>query len=262
MSNEELVYAIQQGEQHRMGELWEQVRLFVIQQARRIPLDGRSDVELDDLIQSGYLALAESVSDYESGEYLFLTHLKYHLKTAFAEATRFRSERQQRETLAGALSLNTPLTDEVDSATMMDLIPDPLGENGLEDAEDRIYQEQLREAVAEVLSELSDEQVELLRLRYWEELSFAEMAALRGMAVNDVRRKEEHAIKRLRKPSTAIKLRHFYDFDYYSYTGLGAFQSTGASIQERYLMKQERIQEREQRRAGKGKNKGNRNPTH
>ena len=62
MSNEELVQLIRAGEAERMADLWEQVRLFVIKQARRVPLEGRADVELDDLIQSGYLAMVDAVA--------------------------------------------------------------------------------------------------------------------------------------------------------------------------------------------------------
>ena len=40
----------------------------------------------------------------------------------------------------------------------------------------------------------------------------------------------------------------FYEFDCYHGTGLGAFRSTGASIQERYMMKQDRIRERQERK--------------
>ncbi len=249
MSNEELVAVIQAGETERMGELWEQVRRFVIKQAHRVPLEGRADVELDDLLQSGYLALADSVADYTPGEYGFLTHLSYRLKTAFAEATRFRTERQQREALAGILSLDTPLSDEVNSSTMMDLIPDPAGAEAFENAEDQIYREQLRDAVAAVLADLPEGQQELLHRRYWEGATLTELAAAQGIEVERIRQKENKAIRELRKPRNASRLIHFYDFDYYSGTGMNAFRHTGQSIQERYLIREERRRELRDQRA-------------
>lgn len=245
MSNEELVAVIQAGAPERMGELWEQVRLFVIKQARRVPLEGRADVELDDLIQSGYLALAHAVADYQPGEYTFLTHLGYHLKTQFAIATRFRSERQQRETLAGALSLDAPVSSDADASTLMYYQEDPSGVAALEDVEEQIYQAQLRKAVAEVLAELPEDRRELLRLRFWEGRTLLELAEARGVAIESIRQKENKAIRELRKPKNAFRLIHFIDFDYYNGSGLGAFRSTGSSIQERYLMKQDRIRERQ-----------------
>ena len=249
MCNEEMVALIQAGRRELMADLWEQVRLFVIKQARRVPLEGRADLELDDLIQSGFLAMVDAVADYRRGMGGFLTVLNYRLKNRLAEATRFRSERQQRETLAGALSLDAAVSDEGRSATLGDFQEDPTAQDALEAVEDRIFRDQLREAVAGVLGDLPKEQRELLRLRYWEGRTLLELAEDLGVAIESVRQKENKAIRELRKPKNAVRLVHFYDFDYYGGTGLGAFRSTGASIQERYLMKQDRIRERNQRRA-------------
>lgn len=245
MSNEELVAVIQAGASERMAELWEQVRRFVVMKARHVPLEGRTDCELDDLIQSGYLALADAVASYEPGEYTFLTHLSYHLKTQFAIATRYRTERQQRETLTGALSLDAPASNDADASTLMYYQEDPSGVAALEDVEEQIYQAQLRKAVAEVLAELPEDRRELLRLRFWEGRTLLELAEARGVAIESIRQKENKAIRELRKPKNAFRLIHFIDFDYYNGSGLGAFRSTGSSIQERYLMKQDRIRERQ-----------------
>lgn len=248
MSNEDLVAMIQAGSPERMGELWEQVRRFVAMQARKVPLEGRADVELDDLIQSGYLALAHAVADYQPGEYTFLTHLGYHLKTQFAIATHFRSERQQRETLAGTLSLDAPVKDEANSSTLGDFQSDPAGVAALEAVEERIFQEQLRKVIADVLAEFPEDQQELLRLRYWEDLSLDEIGHLRRISVEAVRRQENRILRKLRQPGPIRgKLAKFYhEFDFYSGTSLSAFRSTGASVQDRYLMKQDRIRERQE----------------
>ena len=62
MSNEELAIAIQQGDQGRTLELWEQVNGLVKRKAMQImtalKLSGNPrGVEFDDLYQTGYLAL-------------------------------------------------------------------------------------------------------------------------------------------------------------------------------------------------------------
>lgn len=50
MSNEELVAAIQAGDQNRMGELWEQTERFIAWKARRVmtTLEVNSTVEVDE----------------------------------------------------------------------------------------------------------------------------------------------------------------------------------------------------------------------
>lgn len=251
MSNEEMVVLIQEGRRELMADLWEQVRLFVIKQARRIPLEGRADLELDDLIQSGYLALVDAVADYKPEMGGFLTVLNYRLKTHFAIATRFRSERQQRETLAGALSLDAAVSDEGRSATLGDFQEDPTAQDALEAVEDRIFRGQLREAVAGVLGDLPKEQRELLRLRYWEGRTLLELAEARGVAIEGVRQKEKKAIRELRKPKNAGRLAPFYDFNYYGGTSLGTFRNTGVSVQERHLFHKELMREQSQRRREK-----------
>lgn len=241
MSNEELVAAIQAGED-RMAELWDQVRGFVAERAHRImpALEGRADVEIDDLIQSGYFALVAAVAAYRPGEAEFLTYLGYHLKTAFAETTRFRSLREQRETKAAVLSLDAPLGgDEGEGLTIGDRLQDPGGEAQLEDVEDRIWLDQLQKAMVAALQELPEDQRDLLLQRYWDSKTRKDLAQILGVSIENVRQRELKALQTLRKPSTARQLRPYYDFDFYTGTGLGAFRNSGMSIQDRYLIRKE-----------------------
>lgn len=246
MSNEELVVAIQAGE-NRMDELWGQVREFIVKQAYRImpALAGRVDIELDDLIQSGYLALAAAVASYKPGGAAFLTFLQYHLKTAFAETTHFRSSRNQREAKCTPVSLDAPIGGE-DALTLGECVQDPDGETMLEDVEDQIWRAQLRTAVADAFHELPEDQQELLRLRFWDNVTLRELAEIRGISVENVRQRELKALRTLRKPNTASRLRPFYDFDFYMGTGLGTFRNSGMSIQDRYLIQKESRREQNQ----------------
>ena len=56
---------------------------------------------------------------------------------------------------------------------------------------------------------------------------------------------ENKGIRELRKSRT---LHRFLDFDMYHGTGLGAFRLSGSSIQEQYILKQERREEYERKR--------------
>ena len=88
MTNEELVFRIQQGERDLLPQLWEGVRGYVAKTARSymVIYDGRYGVEFDDLIQSGFLAMVAAVESYEPKDAKFTTWLTYHLKTAFKNA--------------------------------------------------------------------------------------------------------------------------------------------------------------------------------
>lgn len=250
MSNEELVAAIQAGED-RMGELWEQVAGLVKWKANRIisRLDGRCGVEFDDLVQAGYPALVAAVESYNPGNGAFSTWFVYYLKTAFAEAAGYRTRRRQNEPLNNSQSLDKPLGEEKDSAVFGDLIPDRKAAATMAAIEERLWREQLHEALEAALAALPEQSAEVLRLRYYQGLTLAEVGELQGIGYERVRQKENKAIRQIRKPSIACHLRPFYDFDFYCGTGLGAFQHTGMSIQERYLVIEEDRKERaEQRR--------------
>lgn len=245
MSNEELVAVIQGGED-RMGELWQQVERLVSWKANRImtALNGRGGVEFDDLYQSGYPAMVAAVDSYKPAVGKFSTWFMLHLKTAFAEATGYRSNRQQRDPIHNAVSLDTPLTDDADSGDLMDVVADPAGAGRMEAVEEVIYRQQLHDALEEALEAIPEECGTVLRQRYYEGRTLSDLAEEQGVSMEMVRKRERDALRRLRSPKTACRLRPFYDFDFYCGTGLGAFRHTGMSIQERYLAIEENRRER------------------
>ena len=65
MTNEELVALIQAGDRDRMGELWQNVERFVWQQAYRRTQQGAEGDTVEDLYQSGYLALVDAANTYD-----------------------------------------------------------------------------------------------------------------------------------------------------------------------------------------------------
>ena len=254
MSNEELVAVIQAGATERMGELWEQVAGLVKWKANHImtalELRGNScGVEFEDLYQSGYIAMVEAVNYYnpESGV-AFSTCLINRLKTVFAEATGYRTQRGRNEPLNTAFSLDKPLTDESDSSLFGDFVPDNRATATMEAIEEREYQRQLREVVAAVLADLPEQFREVIQQRIFEEMTLAQVAEIQGTTPERIRQKENKAIRELRKPRNACRLRSFYDFNSYFGTSLRAFQHSGMSVQERYLIIEEEIQEREKYR--------------
>ena len=253
MSNEELVAEVQAGATERMGELWKQVEGLIKWKANRIMtvLEGcpGRGVEFEDLYQSGYLAMVAAVNTYDpTAGGNFATWLMYHLKSTFAEATGYRTQKDRQEPLNNYLSLDTPLTDDTDSDALMDVIADPSGQNGIISAEDALYREQLRDAMEEALSAIPEQYADALRLRYYDGLSLNRAGEVRGVSGERIRSMENKGIRLLRRSQIAHYLRPFYDFDVYCGTGLCAFQRTGRSIQEHYLIREEERQKRAQER--------------
>lgn len=251
MSNEELVAEIQAGATEYLSELWEQVAGLVKWKATRVMtvLNGRGGVEIEDLYQSGYLAMVKAAETYDpAAGSAFSTWFMFHLKRAFAEATGYRTKRGQSEPLNNSISLDTPLTDDTDSNDLMDVIADPAGLQWRESLEDAMWRKQLQAVVDAALSTVPEQYREILRLRYWDDMTLEDIGNLRGLSKERVRQMENKGIRQLRQPKTASQLYPFYDFDFYSGNGLGAFRRSGMSAQERYLLIQEERKERESRR--------------
>lgn len=161
MSNEELAAAIQAGERDRIMELWEQVRRFAFQQARRWAYLGRGGVSIDDLMQCAFLALLAALEGWKPEAGAFLTWYGFRLKAAFTEATGQRTKRERLDPLDTAASIDKPLDEgEGEALTLADVIPDPQAAEALEGvgAWDTLYR---------AVDGLPEAQREAVRRRYW-----------------------------------------------------------------------------------------------
>lgn len=251
MTNEELVKEIQNGTVERMAELWEQVEGLVKWKANHVMTalqgcPGRG-VEFEDLYQSGYLALVAAVEKYDPSAGSFSTWFMYHLKKAFAETSGYRTKKSWHEPINSTLSMDKHIVDEAGSDRFGDLIPDRRAAAAMEAVEEREYRRQLKVAVSEVLADIPDESREIIRLRILGDLTLRQVAEIKGSAPERIRQKEAKAIRQLRKPQNACRLLPFYEFNAYSGTSLTAFEHTGMSIQERYLILEEKRKEWEDR---------------
>ena len=199
MTNEELAVLIQSGDKTRFLELWEQVKRFTWKQAlRRIQaLDGRRGVEVDDLVQAGFIALVDTVRCYDaSAGFSFMTLYGMMLKTAFQVTTGCRTERQRREPIDGAVSLETPLTDEENGDVLGDVIPDPAAELAFDEIAENDRLRRLHDALENALSTLPPEQADALRMKYFESRPADAKTCQKGL-------------RALRHPNTSKELKDF-----------------------------------------------------
>ena len=243
MTNEEMAIRIQQGEKNIIPELWTQVEKFVRYMAyklmRRLP---SSDVvELDDLCQSGYLAFLDAVERFDEAKgTTFITILSLTLKTAFADACGYRSKKQQLDPIHHAESLDEPLAGE-DDYIVSDTIADPT--DPYEGVEERIFRQQLHEVIERVLGALEPSHGAVIRGIFYENKSLSDIAAERGETREAVRTAEGAALKELRQPRVARRLREYIEqrTPYYLRVSGERFNSTGSSAVEEIVLIRERI---------------------
>ena len=187
MSNEELVTLIQAGDSDKLVVLWNQVRRMVYQQAAQWA--GFGGTTLEDLTQAGFIAMLRAVDTYDPTKAKFSTYLFQRLRAELSAATGQHTKQARLDPLQNAVSLDAPLTDDDDSDTFADLIPDPAAEAAIEGMDVRL-------GVAEVLAELPEEQRKAVYDKYWCDLQVDA-------------RTHAAAMKRLRHPDCSRRLKAY-----------------------------------------------------
>lgn len=128
MSNEELAQRIQAGENDLTLELWEQVKRLVIKIIYKyLPKDGSTNrVELDDLIQAGFIGMLGAVKDFTPSEgFTFSTFLNHHLANEANKALCRRSNKQKLDPLNDAVSMDKPILSSTgENLTLADTLQD------------------------------------------------------------------------------------------------------------------------------------------
>lgn len=191
MTTNEIAAAVQSGQVDVLW-LWQATRRFALQQANRWcrAMEGRGGVEVDDLEQVAFLTLLDTLDGWEAQRGSFLTLYGLKLKTAFAAATWLRTERDKRDPLNSALSIDAPQVDREDEPfTIADTVPDTAAEAAF-DAVD------LQTAVHAALAVLTPEQYKAIVGEFW----FGQKADSKTRSA---------ALKRLRHPSVSSGLRMY-----------------------------------------------------
>lgn len=246
MSNEELAVLIQQGEQDRLPELWAQVEQFVSMKAATMAdkLNGFGGVTEEDLYQSGYLALVAAVEDYKpDAGASFVYWLALHLKTAFAAAAGYRS--QKRDMIDFAIDLDAPVHD-TEALTLGDAVEDTHAAQDYEDAEHRIWLEQLRSTLDKAMEALPERQQAVVKAHHYQGKTLHEIAVAQGCATENVRQLEIQAFRTLRRNKRRNHLADFMEerTPYFLHVGVAQFKSTGISSVEEIVLKREQLREK------------------
>ena len=190
-TTDEVALKVQAGQCDTLA-LWTSVRRFAMRQANRWnrAFDGRGGVELDDLEQVSFLALLDALERWDESRGSFLNLYSLRLKTAFSGLYGLRTAR---DALAGAVSLDAPLTgSEDDDLTIADTVPDP----GAVAAFDTIDERERRAAVMAALSALPEDERRAIIGEFW----YNRQADSKTRAA---------ALKHLRHPSISGKLKAF-----------------------------------------------------
>lgn len=202
----------------------------------------------EDFEQEGYFAIQYAAEHYDPGKgFAFSTWLAYAMKRQIQQAltnghrrkvtgTDGKMHTTSADPLNHCTSLDAPAgTDGESDTTFGELLPDLTAAREMQGVEDRLYHEQMHDAVESALQKLVPEEADVIRQRFYLDKTRQETASAVGKDLSAVRAIEEHALRNLRADP---KLRRWHD-DFittraWSNAGFFAWQNSG-SIQERTI---------------------------
>ena len=210
-----------------MADLWDAVQGNLAAWVRRRMVrrfgQGTRLFDADDLVQSGYLALVDTVADYDPDRGSFWAILHFHVLRQFYEVTGGGHKDKRPHLFASSLDEAFTLDgDELES-----VLPDPHAAVAFERVEDDCFRAQLRACLDECMSDMAPEQAAIIRERYYNGKDRQDVAADTGQGISRVLRLEEKAMQHLRRPKNTPRLRSFMYPDLYAGNGLQSFKHRG-----------------------------------
>jgi RNA polymerase sigma factor (sigma-70 family) len=214
MNNEELAVLIQSGQHELLPELWQQVERFAQWRADKLArkLDGRYGITAEDLYQCGYLALAATVQSFRiEKEGSFIGWFDLYLKREYASLGGWRTEREKNDPINHAASLDMPVdVENEDSSTLGELQNDPSAEEAFLDVEEQDRIQRLHNVIEALLQEMPEQQVDVIRLRFYHGLPLKEVGEALGISADRVRSMEAKALRFFRASWCCQKLRQHW----------------------------------------------------
>lgn len=238
MTNEELAARVKAGDKEAAAQLWEQNRGLLSLMGWRLfsALYDRAQaagVTWEDVQQIGFLACVSAAQGYnpQAGA-KYATYLAYHYRREFAALVGLRTERQKREPLCHAGSLDAPIdAEDTDGSTRAEIVPDDDAAAQLAAVDDRIWTQQLHDALEDGLQTIDAGQAAVLRARYYEGRTLSAIATAAGEPLHAVYRAEQYGLRAMRRHGkrTLEQFRAESISRAYRYTGFCAWKAGGSS---------------------------------
>ncbi|MCI1930419.1 MAG: sigma-70 family RNA polymerase sigma factor [Clostridia bacterium] len=215
MTNEELAERVQAGDNELLPLLWEHVSKLVRLKVNeymtsRAETCQRSGVTFDDLFNEGYIAFTEAISAYKPTQgYKFTSYINYPLLNRCNEALGLRTSAGKHNILNNSVSLDMPIGDDENGATLEDIVPDD--DNSFLEADEKIYNVGLHDDLEKCFKELPENEERVIRLRYYNNATYEAIGNETGNSRQNARQLEHKALRKLRKGRSIARLRAYRD---------------------------------------------------
>ena len=252
MTNEDLAVKIKEGKakDYYIPVLWERIGRLANMLAKDYYYSHRlscmaAGVEMDDLKQESYFGFLDAIRYYNpEKDVLFTSYMSYPLKNCFDSLCDRRTQRGKNAPLNNSVSLLDPIGEE--DLTLLDMLEDKTAADEFKQIELLDYTVRLRSDLEECINSLNQKQQEVIRSRYFLEMSFADIAEMQKATTQICRTRETEALRKLRRGMAAARLQKYHDdiISRYSYKGsFGSWRNSGSSSVERAVLKMEEAAE-------------------
>lgn len=250
MSNEELCLLIQDGETNRIGQLWDQVKKLVAKLSfRYLPKDGSSQIEHEDLIQSGFLAMLDAIEDYDpAAGYTFATYLGNHLRNACRDVLGIKTSKQARDPINRAISLSQPVSSESKNLTLEDLIQDHSLDYVYTDLIEEVARSQDCQKIFAEVERLDSPAREIFMDKFFHGRKENDIASRYGLKKHKVTNIITRSLGKIRRSGIvrlmSVEYRQDQETSFYRNKGLKAFNTSFSSTIEDLVIRRDELWQR------------------
>lgn len=198
MTNEELARLIQDGHTDKLEELWCQIEPYIKGRASKFCNLGRDLLrcERDDLIQSGYIAMVQSLKTFDPEKGAFLPHFTFYLRTAFIHTAKGCTASERYDPIHYADDLFREIGE---GSVLHEIIPGE-GPDPEETAVDSCHCEELGKKLHEIMDKvLNEREREVLSCRYFSGETFSQIAEREGITHQRAKQIHDDALIKMRR---------------------------------------------------------------
>ncbi|HDK7140056.1 TPA: sigma-70 family RNA polymerase sigma factor [Clostridium botulinum] len=195
MTNEQLIYLYQQGDRQALDKVIEQNKGIVYKLANKFYVEGTNSIDKEDLEQEGFIGLIVAAERYDFNNPNKAKFITYAIHWIYHKINRFINQKNTN----GEISVYTPINE--DDTTLLDTLEDD--KNSYENIENKIYYEELRKELNEVINEyITLREREVLKLHYgWDNsqpMTLQEIGEVFNVASSGITKIKSKAIRKIR----------------------------------------------------------------
>lgn len=223
ITTDEIAVRAKSGDNEDISTLWKEVEPFIKWCSQRyytaIKRERSYQIDLEDMVQAGALALYKAVDYYDPEKGSFLTALKWYHKREIYELCGWQSRhdnetgkyyvKNRNDAMIRCSSIDAPMDLYDGDEPYYFQIVDPYSSRQFEMVERKVFNEQLRKEIVKMLETLPEKDADVIRALYLERMTITSYAEIKGITFQAVSNQKKTAIKHIKCSPAVMELSEF-----------------------------------------------------